>query len=89
MRLFMLELHVRERAFLRALLHEDYIRHLSHISALQIKFITDNPSSELFITLSTYRESALRIEIHSAIHSPLSATLRDRGPEWVRRTLPA
>ncbi|KAJ7938958.1 hypothetical protein B0H13DRAFT_1941374 [Mycena leptocephala] len=76
------KLLVRERSFLRALIHEDYIKHLSHICTQQITFIADNPTCELFITVFNYCEAALRIEVHSAMDSPLAATLQKAGPEW-------
>ncbi|KAJ7939566.1 hypothetical protein B0H13DRAFT_2497447 [Mycena leptocephala] len=77
------QLLVRERAFLRALMHEDYIKHLSHISAEQIKFITNNPTCKLFITLFNYCDGALQIEIHPTMASPLSAVLQETSPEWM------
>ncbi|KAJ7829568.1 hypothetical protein B0H14DRAFT_2809315 [Mycena olivaceomarginata] len=77
------QLLVRERAFLRALMHDDYIKHLSHISAEQVKFITNNPTCKLFITLFNYCDGALQIEIHPTMASPLSAALQETGPEWM------
>ncbi|KAJ7932273.1 hypothetical protein B0H13DRAFT_2518782 [Mycena leptocephala] len=47
-----------------------------------ITFIADNPTCNLFLTVFNYCEGPLRIEVHSAMDSLLSATLRERGPEW-------
>ncbi|KAJ6559017.1 hypothetical protein B0H10DRAFT_1967080 [Mycena sp. CBHHK59/15] len=57
--------------------------HLSHISAEQIKFITNNPTCKLFITLFNYCDGALQIEIHPAMASPLSTALQETGQEWM------
>ncbi|KAJ7898918.1 hypothetical protein B0H14DRAFT_2556970 [Mycena olivaceomarginata] len=76
------QLRVRERAFLRALIHNDYINHLSHISGQQIEFTTDNPACKVFITLFNYCDGALLIEIHPAKASSLSVSLKNMGQEW-------
>ncbi|KAJ7106526.1 hypothetical protein C8R44DRAFT_858171 [Mycena epipterygia] len=76
------KVQVREREFLRALLHHDYEQHAVSICAKQINFMTQNPACDLLLTLFDYCTGPVQIEIHAATGSPLSAILEKSGAEW-------
>ncbi|KAJ7116887.1 hypothetical protein C8R44DRAFT_791594 [Mycena epipterygia] len=73
---------VRERAFIRALLHHDYTMHASSICKKQVEFMAEHPTCDLLITLFDYCTGHLQIEVHSAAHSPLSTILEEADDEW-------
>ncbi|KAJ7105014.1 hypothetical protein C8R44DRAFT_746254 [Mycena epipterygia] len=73
---------VRERAFIRALLHHDYTMHASSICKKQVEFMAAHPTCDLLITLFDYCAGHLQIEVHSVAHSPLSTVLQEAGEEW-------
>ncbi|KAJ6618973.1 hypothetical protein B0H10DRAFT_1947182 [Mycena sp. CBHHK59/15] len=77
------KLLVCEHGFLQALIHDDYIKHLSHICTKQIKFIVNNPTCELCVMFFNYCEVTVQIEVHSATDSALCSVLEEKGTEWI------
>ncbi|KAF7362788.1 hypothetical protein MVEN_00628500 [Mycena venus] len=76
------KLVVRERAFIRFLVHADYEKYLRSICAKQVTFMAENPTCTLLLTLLNYGKGSVEIEVHSAIDSPLAVALWDWDPEW-------
>ncbi|KAJ7766404.1 hypothetical protein DFH07DRAFT_809819 [Mycena maculata] len=56
-------LPARERAFLRYLLHHDYLKHMEDILDQQVEFFIEFGSEEPFYTQFNYIEGALSIEV--------------------------
>lgn len=75
-------LFVREREFLRALVHHDYEKMIHSICAEQLKFTASNPTCELFLTLFDYCKVPPTIEVYSATGSPAAEALTVGAPEW-------
>ncbi|KAJ6548213.1 hypothetical protein DFH09DRAFT_1170001 [Mycena vulgaris] len=76
------DLTVRERGFLRALVHEEYSASKAHIYAQQTAALQQDPDAVLF-TLFDYSIGAVRITVHAANGASLFAVgLRAYGAEW-------
>ncbi|KAJ7138583.1 hypothetical protein C8R46DRAFT_1361666 [Mycena filopes] len=77
------DLDPRERAYLRKLIHHDWNRGHIGVCARQIKFIADNPSTALFLTLFDYSKCDVEIEVHAVPKSQVARALKAQAPqEW-------
>ncbi|KAK6988124.1 hypothetical protein R3P38DRAFT_3098368 [Favolaschia claudopus] len=68
-------LGVRDRDFLRALVHREYKMHIDTVCAGQIKFLASSPESSVLLTFFDCGTPPLKIEVHSAHQSSLQREL--------------
>ncbi|KAJ7128491.1 hypothetical protein C8R44DRAFT_873206 [Mycena epipterygia] len=72
----------RERIFLRAVLQFDYqMRSAEDVYPAQAMFMRQFPR-EGFYTLFDYTSGRAKIDVQSAVHSPLAKRFQDIGLEW-------
>ncbi|KAJ7134088.1 hypothetical protein C8R43DRAFT_640269 [Mycena crocata] len=73
---------IRERSFMRAILHNDYHESIRGIYEGQVKFMAAHPDSGPFFTLFDYTVIPMRSSIESVAAWPLTTALDGVGPEW-------
>ncbi|KAJ7633930.1 hypothetical protein DFH06DRAFT_1479489 [Mycena polygramma] len=74
------KLLVRERDFLRSLVHHDYEQNLPEICLKQVKFMRENPRCTLFVTVFNYTKGSVEIEVQDASDQVALADVG--GLEW-------
>lgn len=71
---------VRDRDFLRSLIHDDFKRNMDVILHKQLQFMAVNPISRSFITCFDYCSWPMQIRVCSTTDSEVSRILE--GKEW-------